>query len=43
MEMVERSVFVPKANCETPDPDWKDHFEDALPKEQQRRRAARRS
>jgi len=43
MEMVERSVFVPKANCETPDPDWKDHFEDALPEEQQRRRAARRS
>lgn len=43
MEMVERSVFVPKANCETPDPDWKDHFEDALPEEQKRRRAARRS
>lgn len=43
MELVERSVFVPKANCETPDPDWKDYFEDALPEEQKARRAARRS
>lgn len=42
MELVERSVFVPKANCETPDPDWKDYFEDDLPEEQKRRRAARR-
>lgn len=42
MEMVERSVFGPQAGCETPDPDWKDHFEDALPQEQQRRRAASR-
>ncbi|HMO54805.1 MAG TPA: pyridoxamine 5'-phosphate oxidase family protein, partial [Tepidiformaceae bacterium] len=42
MELVERSVFVPRAGCETPDPDWKDHFEDALPAEQQRRRATRR-
>ena len=42
MEMVERSVFVPRAGCETPDPDWKDHFEDALPEDQQKRRAARR-
>lgn len=41
MELVERSVFVPKAGCETPDPDWKDHFEDALPADQQKRRAAR--
>ncbi len=41
MEMVERSVFVPKAGCETPDPGWKDHFEDALPEEQKQRRAAR--
>lgn len=42
MELVERSVFVPQRGCETPDPDWKDYFEDALPEEQQRRRAARR-
>jgi predicted pyridoxine 5'-phosphate oxidase superfamily flavin-nucleotide-binding protein len=42
MDLVERSVFVPKEACETPDPDWKDHFEDALPAEQQRRRAERR-
>lgn len=41
MEVVERSVFVPKSGCETPDPDWKDYFEDALPEEQKRRRAAR--
>ncbi len=43
MELVERSVFVPKASCETPDPDWKDYFEDALPEEQKARRAARKS
>jgi predicted pyridoxine 5'-phosphate oxidase superfamily flavin-nucleotide-binding protein len=43
MELVERSVFVPKASCETPDPDWKDYFEDALPEAQKARRAARRS
>jgi uncharacterized protein len=42
MEMVEPSVFVPKAGCETPDPDWKDHFEDALPADQQQRRSARK-
>lgn len=42
MELVERSVFVPQRGCETPDPDWKDYFEDALPEEQKRRRAARR-
>jgi hypothetical protein len=42
MQLVERSVFVPRAACETPDPDWKDHFEEALPEEQQRRRAAKR-
>ena len=42
MEVVERSVFVPQAGCETPDPDWKDYFEDALPEEQKKRRAARR-
>lgn len=43
MELVERSVFVPKAACETPDPDWKDYFEDALPEAQKARRAARKS
>lgn len=42
MEVVERSVFVPQVGCETPDPDWKDYFEDALPEEQKQRRAARR-
>ncbi|MBI2767139.1 MAG: pyridoxamine 5'-phosphate oxidase family protein [Chloroflexi bacterium] len=42
MRLVERSTFVPRAACETPDPDWKDHFEDALPAAQQARRAARR-
>lgn len=42
MELVERSVFVPKADCETPDPDWKAAFEDVLPQEQQDRRAAQR-
>ncbi len=42
MELVERSTYVPKADCDVPDPDWKDHFEDALPGDQQaRRRAAR--
>ncbi|MDZ7729136.1 MAG: pyridoxamine 5'-phosphate oxidase family protein [Dehalococcoidia bacterium] len=41
MELVERSTYVPKADCDVPDPDWKDHFEDALPADQQARRAAR--
>jgi uncharacterized protein len=43
MELVERSVFVPQAGCETPEPGWKDHFEEALPEEQKRRRASRRA
>jgi predicted pyridoxine 5'-phosphate oxidase superfamily flavin-nucleotide-binding protein len=43
MQLVERSKFVPKAACETPDPDWKDHFEDALPESQRRRRAAKQA
>lgn len=43
MELVERSVFVPKAECETPDPDWKEGFSDVLPEDQQRRRAARQA
>lgn len=38
MELVERSVYVPKAGCEAPDPEWKDHFEDDLPAEQRERR-----
>jgi hypothetical protein len=42
MELVERSVFVPRAECQTPDPDWKDHFDDVLPAEQQKRRASER-
>ena len=42
MQLVERSGFVPKAECRTPEPDWKDHFEDALPAGQQERRAALR-
>jgi uncharacterized protein len=43
MQLVERSVFVPQAACEAPDPDWKDHFEAELPADQQARRAARRA
>jgi predicted pyridoxine 5'-phosphate oxidase superfamily flavin-nucleotide-binding protein len=43
MELVERSKFVPKAACETPEPEWKDGFEDALPEAQRRRRAVKRS
>jgi len=43
MQLVERSVFVPKAACETPEPDWKDHFADVLPEEQQRRRTERQA
>lgn len=42
MQLVERSKFVPHADCETPDHEWKNMFEDALPKEQQERRAAKR-
>jgi len=41
MELVERSVFVPKAACDAPEPDWKEHFADVLPEDQQRRRAER--
>ncbi|MEP6871722.1 MAG: pyridoxamine 5'-phosphate oxidase family protein [Anaerolineaceae bacterium] len=39
MQLVERSGFVPKAECQTPEPDWKDHFEESLPNNQQERRA----
>ena len=42
MQLVERSGFVPKAECRTPEPDWKDHFEEALPSDQKARRAALR-
>ncbi len=42
MQLVERSGFVPKAECQTPEPDWKGHFEDVLPAAQQERRAALR-
>ena len=42
MELVERSEFVPREACETPDAPWKDHFEDVLPRDQRARRAARR-
>ncbi len=42
MQLVERSKFVPRAECETPEPEWKDHFEDVLPADQQKRRAAKR-
>ncbi|MFN0096153.1 MAG: pyridoxamine 5'-phosphate oxidase family protein [Dehalococcoidia bacterium] len=43
MELVERSEFVPRSGCETPEPDWKGHFEDALPAADQERRAAKRA
>ena len=42
MQLVERSGFVPKAECQTPEPDWKGHFEEVLPAAQQERRAALR-
>ena len=42
MALVERSVFVPKAGHETPDPEWKDHLEAELPAAQRARRAARK-
>lgn len=42
MQLIERSKYVPKDGCETPDPDWKDGFEEALPEAQKRRRAAKR-
>jgi predicted pyridoxine 5'-phosphate oxidase superfamily flavin-nucleotide-binding protein len=41
MEVVERSRFIPREACETPDPDWKDHFEEVLPADQRARRAHR--
>lgn len=43
MQLVERSRFVPRAACETPDPDWKQYFEDDLPEAQKQRRASRRA
>jgi len=41
MKLVERSRFVPKAECETPEAEWKDHFADVLPEAQQERRRSR--
>jgi predicted pyridoxine 5'-phosphate oxidase superfamily flavin-nucleotide-binding protein len=43
MELVERSRFVPRSGCETPDAGWKDYFEDDLPADQRARRKARRA
>ncbi|MGD9932615.1 MAG: pyridoxamine 5'-phosphate oxidase family protein [Dehalococcoidia bacterium] len=43
MQMVERSRFVPKEACETPDAEWKDRFEDILPADQKARRQAKAS
>lgn len=43
MQLVERSEFVPRAACETPEPGWKDHFEDDLPESERTRRAAKRA
>lgn len=43
MQMVERSRFVPKEACETPDAEWKDHFEEILPADQRARRQAKAS
>ena len=43
MELIERSQFVPHDGCETPEPDWKAHFESDLPAEAQARRAAKRA
>lgn len=42
MQLVERSKFVPQEACVAPEPEWKDHFEDVLPEEQQRRPAQAR-
>lgn len=43
METVERSRFVPRAGVETPDHEWKDHFEEVLPEAHRARRAARKA
>ncbi len=43
MELVERSKYVPRAECETPDATWKDHFDAELPADQRARRAASKS
>jgi len=39
MELVERSMFVPQAGQETPEPGWKAHFAEVLPETQRRKRA----
>lgn len=41
MQLVERSRYVPKEACETPDAEWKGHFEDVLPADQRARRQAK--
>ncbi|MBE7519941.1 MAG: pyridoxamine 5'-phosphate oxidase family protein [Thermoflexaceae bacterium] len=43
MATVERSRFVPRPGVETPDHEWKDYFEEALPADQKARRAARKA
>ena len=42
MQLVERSSYVPRENCDTPDAEWKGYFEDHLPRDQQERRQVRR-
>ena len=42
MQLVERSKYVPKAECETPEAEWKESFEDVLPAADQARRATKR-
>lgn len=41
MALVERSKYVPREACETPDATWKDHFDEELPAPQRAKRAAR--
>ncbi len=43
MQLVERSANVPRTGCETPDAEWKDHFDAELPADQRARRAARQA
>lgn len=42
MVEAERSKYVPRAGVDTPEAEWKDHFEDVLPTAQQERRRAQR-
>jgi hypothetical protein len=43
MELVERSQFVPHAECETPAAPWKEYFEEDLPAAERAARQARRA